>query len=76
VRWPSPRISASQSEAEVALAEAQILDREEGPQREADRQKKETDDRELTRQKNQEFPPIMSVLGENLYEDISSECFE
>jgi hypothetical protein len=64
------------TEAEVALAEAEKLDREEGPQREAARQKKETDDRELTRQKNQEFPPIMSVLGENLYEDISSECFE
>lgn len=44
------------TEAEVALAEAEKLDREEGPQREAARQKKETDDRELTRQKNQEFP--------------------
>ena len=40
-------------EAEAALAEALKLDKEEEPQREAARQKKESVDRELTRQKNQ-----------------------
>jgi hypothetical protein len=41
------------AEAELALAEAVKLDKQEGPQREADRQKKETDDLKVTRQKNQ-----------------------
>jgi hypothetical protein len=41
------------TEAELALAEAARLDKQQGPQREADRQKKEIDDLELTRQKNQ-----------------------
>ena len=41
------------SEAEVALAEAVKLEKEEEPQREAERQKKQTDDLEATRQKNQ-----------------------
>jgi hypothetical protein len=41
------------TEAELALTEAARLDKQEGPQREADRQKKETDDLEVTRQKNQ-----------------------
>jgi hypothetical protein len=40
------------AEAERALAEAARLDKQ-APQREADRQKKEIDDLELTRQKNQ-----------------------
>lgn len=46
----SKRLSA---EAELALAEAARLDKQQGPQREADRQKKEIDDLELTRQRNQ-----------------------
>ncbi len=41
------------AEAELALAEGVKLDKQEGPQREADRQKKETDDLKITRQKNQ-----------------------
>lgn len=41
------------SEAEVALAEAVKLEKQEEPQREAERQKKQTDDLEATRQKNQ-----------------------
>jgi hypothetical protein len=41
------------TEAEAALADAVKLEQEEKPQREAARQKKETDARELTRQKNQ-----------------------
>jgi hypothetical protein len=41
------------AEAELALADAVKLDKEEGPQREAERQKKETDDLALTRLKNQ-----------------------
>jgi hypothetical protein len=46
----SKRVNA---EAELALAEAARLDKQQEPQREADRQKKEIDDLELTRQKNQ-----------------------
>jgi len=41
------------AEAEVALAEAVKLEKEEEPQREAERQKKQTGDLEATRQKNQ-----------------------
>jgi hypothetical protein len=41
--------------AEIALAEALQLDKQEGPQREAARLKKETDDSEVTRQKNQKI---------------------
>ena len=41
------------AEAELALAEAVKLDKQEGPQREAERLKKETADLEVTRQKNQ-----------------------
>jgi hypothetical protein len=41
------------AEAELALAEAVKLDKQEGPEREAERQKKETDALEVTRQKNQ-----------------------
>jgi hypothetical protein len=41
------------AEAELALAQAVKLDKQEGPQREADRQKKETDALEVTRLKNQ-----------------------
>jgi hypothetical protein len=41
--------------AEIALAEAVKLDKQEGPQREAARLKKETDDSEVTRQKNQKI---------------------
>lgn len=40
------------AEAELAIAEAVKLDKQEGPQREAERQKKETKDLEVTRQKN------------------------
>ena len=45
----SKKISA---EAELALAEAVKLDKQEGPQREIDRQKKETDALEVMRLKN------------------------
>jgi len=46
------------AEAELAIAEAVKLDKQEGPQREAERQKKETKDLELARQKNlKEFRP-------------------
>ena len=45
----SKRASA---EAELAIAEAVKLEKQEGPQREAERQKKETKDLEVTRQKN------------------------
>ena len=45
----SKRLNA---EAEVALAEAVKLEKQEEPQREAERQKKQTDDLEATRQKN------------------------
>jgi hypothetical protein len=41
------------AEAEVALAEAVKLETQEEPQREAERQKKQTDDLEAARQKNQ-----------------------
>lgn len=40
-------------EAENAIAEAIKLEEQEGPQREAERQKKQMDDLEVTRQKNQ-----------------------
>jgi hypothetical protein len=43
------------TEAEVALAEAVKLEKQEEPQREAERQKKHTDDLEATRQKNQKI---------------------
>jgi hypothetical protein len=46
----SKRVNA---EAELAIAEAVRLDQQEGPKREAQRQKKETDDLEVARQKNQ-----------------------
>ena len=46
----SKRLNA---EAEVALAEAVKLEKQEEPQREAERQKKQTGDLEATRQKNQ-----------------------
>jgi len=46
----SKRLNA---EAEVALAEAVKLEKQGEPQREAERQKKETDDLDATRQKNQ-----------------------
>ena len=46
----SKRLNAA---AEVALAEAVKLEKEEEPQREAERQKKQTGDLEATRQKNQ-----------------------
>ncbi|PYT68929.1 MAG: hypothetical protein DMG42_23160 [Acidobacteria bacterium] len=42
-------------EAELAIAEAVKLDKQEGPQREAERQKKQTDDLETTRQKNRKI---------------------
>ncbi|HEX2712618.1 MAG TPA: hypothetical protein VHM88_10385 [Candidatus Acidoferrales bacterium] len=41
------------AEVEAALAEAVKLEKEEGPRREAERQKKEIDALEVTRQKNQ-----------------------
>jgi hypothetical protein len=46
----SKRLNA---EAEIATAEATKLDEQERPQKDAERQKKETTDLELTRQKNQ-----------------------
>ena len=46
----SKRVNA---EAEVAIANALKSEEETGPQREAERQKKQTDDLEATRQKNQ-----------------------
>ena len=45
----SKRLNA---EAELAIAEAVKLDKQEGPKREAERQKKQSDDLEATRQKN------------------------
>jgi hypothetical protein len=48
----SKRVNA---EAELAIAEAVRLDQQEGPKREAQRQKKETDDLEVARQKNQKY---------------------
>ena len=41
------------AQAELAIAEAVKLDEQEGPKREAERQKKQVDDLEVTRQKNQ-----------------------
>ncbi|HEY6261177.1 MAG TPA: hypothetical protein VIW47_06265, partial [Nitrospiraceae bacterium] len=41
------------TQAEFAIAEAVKLDEQEGPKREAERQKKQTDDLEAARQKNQ-----------------------
>jgi len=41
------------SQAELAIAEAVKLDEQEGPKKEAARQKKQTDDLEVARQKNQ-----------------------
>lgn len=41
------------AQAELASAEAMKLDEQEGPKREADRQKKQTDDLEMARRKNQ-----------------------
>jgi hypothetical protein len=46
----SKRVSA---EAELAIVEAVRLDKEDGPKKEAERQKKLTDDLEVARQKNQ-----------------------
>jgi hypothetical protein len=45
----SKRVDA---QAELAIAEAVKLDEQEGPKREARRQKQETDNLEVTRQKN------------------------
>ena len=45
----SKRVNA---EAELAIAEAVKLDKQEGPKREAERQKKQSDDLEATRRKN------------------------
>jgi len=42
-------------EAELATREAVKLDEQEGPKREADRQKKQTDDLEVARQKNRKI---------------------
>ena len=41
------------AQAELAIAEAVKLDEQEGPKRDAERQKKQTDDLEVARQKNQ-----------------------
>jgi hypothetical protein len=41
------------AQAELAIAEAVKVDQQEGPKREAERQKKQTDDMEVARQKNQ-----------------------
>jgi hypothetical protein len=48
----SKRVNAA---AELAIAEAVKLDEQEGPQREAERQKKQTDDLETARQKNRKI---------------------
>ena len=48
----SKRVNA---EAELAIAEAVKLDEQEGPNREAARQKKQTDDLEVARQKNRKI---------------------
>ena len=48
----SKRVNA---EAELAIAEAVKLDQQEGPLREAERQKKQTDDLEAARQKNRKI---------------------
>ncbi len=42
-------------EAELAIAEAVKLEEQEGPNREAERQKKQTDDLEVARQKNRKI---------------------
>jgi len=41
------------AQAELAIAEAVKLDEQEGPKKEAERQKKQIDDLEVARQKNQ-----------------------
>jgi hypothetical protein len=41
------------AQAELAIAEAVKFDEQEGPKREAERQKKQADDLEVARQKNQ-----------------------
>jgi hypothetical protein len=41
------------AQAELAIVEAVKVDQQEGPKREAERQKKQTDDMEVARQKNQ-----------------------
>ena len=43
------------AEAELAIAEAVKLNEQEGPQREAERQKKQTEDLEVVRQKNRKI---------------------
>jgi hypothetical protein len=43
----------AEAQAELAIAEAVKLDEQEGPKREAARQKKQTDDLEMARRKNQ-----------------------
>ena len=48
----SKRVNA---EAELAAAEAVKLEEQEGPNREAARQKKQTDDLEVARQKNRKI---------------------
>src|SRR6266404_7824232 len=48
----SKRVNA---EAELAIAEALKLEEQEGPNREAERQKKQTDDLEVARQKNRKI---------------------
>jgi hypothetical protein len=48
----SKRVNA---EAELAIAEAVKLEQQEGPNREAERQKKQTDDLEVARQKNRKI---------------------
>src|SRR6267378_3939180 len=48
----SKRVNA---EAEVAIAEAVKLEEQEGPQKEAERQKKQMDDLEVARQKNRKI---------------------
>ena len=46
------------ADADLATAQAVILEKEEGPKREAERQQKETDDLEVARQKNRKvFQP-------------------
>src|SRR5690348_8756838 len=48
----SKRVNAA---AELAIADAVKLDEQEGPQREAERQKKQSDDLEMARQKNRKI---------------------
>jgi 23S rRNA pseudoU1915 N3-methylase RlmH len=48
----SKRVNA---EAELSIAEAVKLEEQEAPKREAERQKKETDDLEAARQKNRQI---------------------